>query len=524
MNLTPATRLARPRWWPGVAAWALWVLTMLGLPMTAWLDQLSRQAGRPELAQLIPSAVVGPVLAAMSAATIGAVLASRRPRHPVGWLLLACALSMVASGVAAAYAAYGLLARPAALPAAHAVARYWPATTVIAQTAISFVLLLTPTGSLPSPRWRWWARVTVAAASILLVALAVASGPLDPRYQALGGPFDLRGQGGALLVVNQLALAFTTLAVVVGAASLVVRFRHAQGVERQQLRWVAWAAALAMLGAVVAVGGLAVGSTAVVTWAISACFAVLPVAIGAAILRYRLYDLDHIISRTLGYGLLTVLLGGGYAAVVLGLGQLLGRDSSLVVAAATQAVAAVFQPARRRVQAAVDRRFNRRRRDAAQVIEGFAVRLGDQVDLDALHTELLVVVDQTMQRPRPHCGCGRDRPMGSPLPWVQERTTRAGDLNSRRFDFLADVAPEPATFRLRVGPSPSNWTRPAPSWLLRSGDDFIQTRPVVPGSSAWVAREVATVLRAPQRGCLASASYAFDSRSDAHSQCAAVIH
>jgi hypothetical protein len=399
MNLTPATRLTRPRWWPGVAAWVLWALTMLGILVIAWLDRLSRQAGRPELAQLtLAGDLVGPVLATLSAATIGAVLAARRPRHPVGWLLLACGLSIVASGVAAAYAAYGLLARPGALPAAHAVARYWPATTVIAQTAISFVLLLTPTGSLPSPRWRWWARVTVAAASILLVALAVARGPLDPRYQALGGPFDLRGQGGVLLVVNQLALTVTTLAVVVGAASLVVRFRRAQGVERQQLRWVAWAAALAVLGAVVALGGLAVGATAMVTWAISVSFAVLPLALGAAILRYRLYDLDRIISRTLGYGLLTVLLGGGYAAVVLGLGQLLGgRGSSLVVAAATLAVAAVFQPARRRVQQAVDRRFNRRRHDAAQVIEGFAVRLRDQVDLDALHTELLAVVDQTMQ-------------------------------------------------------------------------------------------------------------------------------
>jgi hypothetical protein len=203
-----------------------------------------------------------------------------------------------------------------------------------------------------------------------------------------------------LLVVNQLALAFTTLAVVVGGGSLVVRFRRARGVERLRLRWVAWAAGLAVLGAVVALGGLAVGATAVVTWTISTCLAVLPLALGAAVLRYRLYDLDHILSRTLTYGLLTLLLGGGYAVVVLGLGQLLGRDSSLVVAGATLAVAGVFQPARRRVQQVVDRRFNRRRHDTAQTIAAFSARLHQQIDLDTLSNELLAVVDQAMQPTR----------------------------------------------------------------------------------------------------------------------------
>jgi hypothetical protein len=138
----------------------------------------------------------------------------------------------------------------------------------------------------------------------------------------------------------------------------------------------------------------------VVTWALSAWVAGLPVAIGAAVLRYRLYDLDRIISRTLAYGLLTLLLGGGYAAMVLGLGQLLGRDSSLVVAAATLAVAGVFQPARRRIQQAVDRRFNRRRHDAAQTIAAFSARLRDQVDLDTLTAEVLGIVDQTTQPTR----------------------------------------------------------------------------------------------------------------------------
>jgi hypothetical protein len=125
--------------------------------------------------------------------------------------------------------------------------------------------------------------------------------------------------------------------------------------------------------------------------------ALLPLATGAAILRYRLYDLDRVISRTLAYGLLTVLLGLGYAVVVLGLGRLLGRDSSLVVAAATLAVAAAFQPARRRIQQGVDRRFNRRRHDAAHTTAAFSAHLRDEIDLATLTGELLTVVDQTMQ-------------------------------------------------------------------------------------------------------------------------------
>jgi hypothetical protein len=134
--------------------------------------------------------------------------------------------------------------------------------------------------------------------------------------------------------------------------------------------------------------------------ALGICVAVFPVATGAAILRYRLYDLDRIVSRTLAYGLLTVLLGLGYAAVVLGLGLLLPQDDSLAVAAATLAVAALFQPARRRLQQAADRRFNRRRYDAARTIQAFSARLRQEVDLDTLTAELLAVVDQTVQPTR----------------------------------------------------------------------------------------------------------------------------
>jgi len=325
------------------------------------------------------------------------VLAGRRPRHPVGWLLLAFALSLTANGVAGGYAPYGLEARPGALPAAAWVAMYYPATALAAFACLGLVLLLVPTGSPPSPRWRWWAWFAAGAPAVLLLAMPLAPRPPDWRYHAVDNPLDLRPFDGALLLANRAALAVAVLGVLVGSGSLVVRFRRARGTERQQLRWVVLAAALTGVGMLACVVLVAAGNEVLVGWVAGACVAVLPLAIGAAVLRYRLFDLDRIISRTLAYGLLSIILGLGYAGVVLGLGQLLGRDSSLVVAAATLAVAALFQPARRRVQAVVDRRFDRRRYDAARTIEAFSARLRQQVDLDMLTTELLTVVEQTMQ-------------------------------------------------------------------------------------------------------------------------------
>ena len=388
--------------WPARLAWGLWALSLLTLAAVPLLDQLLRQAGRADLVQLT-SGTAFPAAAMVIGATVGAVLASRRPRHPVGWLLLGIALSLSATAATAQYFVYGLLVRPGALPGARYPALYQPATTFTALTLIGFVLLLTPTGSLPSPRWRWWARVMAATPVLLLLVVTVTGGPVDPRFQALGGPFDLRGLGGALLAANQAALAVTTLAMVAAAGSLVGRFRRAQGLERLQLRWLALAAVLVALGGVAVLAGLALGvtsATTLVSLAVGFSLIILPVATGAAVLRYRLYDLDRIVSRTLAYGLLTVLLGLAYAAVVLGLGRLVGHDSSLVVAAATLAVAAIFQPARRRLQGAVDRRFNRRRHDAARIIERFGSHLRAQVDLDTLTAEVLAVAEQTMQPTR----------------------------------------------------------------------------------------------------------------------------
>jgi hypothetical protein len=413
MAVTPTARVTRMRWYSGVLAWALWALAMLGVATIPWFDHLLRQARRPELTQLDATAVPM-VLAALVAATVGAVLASRRPHHPVGWLLLALGLAVTASGVADGYARYGLLGRPSALPAARWVAVYSPATIYLAFVSIGFVLLLTPSGSLPSPRWRWWARLAAAAPVGFLLALAVGPGLVIPPYDEVIDPVSVPALASAVAAVIAVSFTIAIGGLTVGAWSLVVRFRSARGSERQQLRWVAFAAALTVPPAAVVLFSVVVDTTAtvVVLVALGVCMALLPLVIGAAILRYRLYDLDRIISRTLAYGLLTLLLGGGYALVVLGLGQLLGRDSSLVVAGATLAVAAAFQPARRRVQAVMDRRFNRRRYDAARTVDAFAARLRDQVDLDALHGELLAVVDQTMQptqvslwlRPQPPSG------------------------------------------------------------------------------------------------------------------------
>jgi hypothetical protein len=397
--VTPSAGPAWARWRPAGLAWALVLLVLLGLAATAWLDRLLRQASLPELTWLNLSSIPQ-VVAAVSAATVGAVLAARRPRHPVGWLLLGLGLSLTGWGLAFGYTRYGLVARPGTLPAASYLAGFSTGIVMIWLACAGFILLLTPTGKLPSPRWCWWARVVVAAAGVWLLGSVVHPAPLYPEYPTIGNPLAVPALPRGLLDVAQAAAAVVVLAsLLVGAVSLVGRFRRARGVERQQLRWLAWGAGLAAVLLLVALAGLAIERPGfnLFNVALGVCLALLPLATGAAILRYRLYDLDRIISRTLAYGLLTVLLGGGYALVVLGLGQLLGRDSSLVVAAATLAVAGLFQPARRRVQTAVDRRFNRRRHDAARIIEAFGARLRDQVDLDSLTAELLEAVDQTMQ-------------------------------------------------------------------------------------------------------------------------------
>jgi len=402
MTLRRAAPTAAGRRWTAPLAWTLAGLALLLLvPATrlALLLDAADLPGTKDSTAATVAAYATVMLALVSSAIVGAVLASRRPRHPVGWLLLGVGLSIGLSVLVESYTKYGLLVPAGSLPGAHYLVGFAVVTfTFIWLSCAGFVLLLTPTGSLPSPRWRWWARVAGAAPALAALASTVQPDPLAPDWY--GNPLAVPALYRLLAVPGVVAAVVVLASVPVGAVSLLLRYRRAQLRERLQLRWLALAAALAGGLLLVALVAGYLGRDPVVLASISMCVALLPLATGAAILRYRLYDLDRIVSRTLAYGLLTILLGLGYAAVVLGLGGLLGQDSSLAVAAATLAVAAAFQPLRRRIQALVDRRFNRRRYDAARTVDHFAARLRDQLDLDALEAELLAVADQTMQPTR----------------------------------------------------------------------------------------------------------------------------
>ena len=241
--MTLAVRPTRSRGWPALLAWALAGLTVLTLAAGFWLAELLWSTGwEPRPSNTI--AVVGAIiLVTVSAATVGAVLASQRPRHPVGWLLLGVGLTLNLSLLVQSYVKYGLLARPGSLPGARYLAEFTDSTSVIWLSCAGFVLLLTPTGSLPSPRWRWWARVAAAAPVAMVVGSVVQPDPLAPDYHS--NPLALPALARLLAVLAVAGVVIVPVSLLAGAGSLVVRFRRARGVERLQLRWLAYAAALA---------------------------------------------------------------------------------------------------------------------------------------------------------------------------------------------------------------------------------------------------------------------------------------
>jgi hypothetical protein len=326
---------------------------------------------------------------------VGCLILARRPGNTIGWIFTTVGLLTMIAGLTEAYARYAN-AHPGSLPGS--LVAIWIQNWIWSPTillALVFPLLLFPTGRSLSPRWRpvTWLAVGLTAAYAVL-------GALSPTLQLLNGrtvanPIGVTtinvdaGPLGAVLNGLLLVVFFASI------SSLIVRFRRSQGVERQQLKWFTYAGTLVLLAPLT---NSLLGNISYVL------VIALPVAVGIAILRYRLYDIDRLINRTLVYGLLTALLAGVYVGVVLVLGQLFGRvgtdPPSWAVASATLAAAALFQPARRRIQALVDRRFNRRKYDAAKTVEAFSVRLRDEIDLDALTAELLTVVDHTIQPTR----------------------------------------------------------------------------------------------------------------------------
>jgi hypothetical protein len=368
------------------AAWVAWSVCSVSLLLVGfalvlivlgWSTPLPR--GRtPWLDQVVS------LVAALGAPVLGGLVASRRPENPYGWLWLGFGLSLTLIQVSETYAVYSLLVEPGSLPAPRfANGMLKGVAWVVAITLLPFLLLLFPTGHLPSRRWR-------PLAWIVLVA------------GALGVAFGSFVGGDSLPVVA--AVMVIIAASILSALSLVVRYWGAGGVERQQLKWFALAAALVVAGPIADLLGLGrlLGNS---LWILldSVSLAGLYVAVGIAILRHRLYDIDIIISRTLVYGSLTAILAGVYFGGVTATQALFrtltGQDElpQLVVVASTLVIAALFNPLRRRIQSLIDRGFYRSKYDAAKTLEGFSMKLRDETDLEALSDDLVEVARETMQ-------------------------------------------------------------------------------------------------------------------------------
>jgi hypothetical protein len=368
--------------------WLAWGTAVLSAGLAVAAVPLAAANGEGPAELVFNHHAIG-IVTAIGMAVLGAVIASRRPENPIGWLMVAASLLL---GVFSFTQQYAPLAARDGLPGLGLAS--WLATWTnlpgIAIT-ITFVFLLFPDGRLPSPRWRPVAWVMGAATAVPTALLAVRAWPV--RGPALAAQtFDHPAVAPIWGIGFPLVLVLSVVALV----AVVMRFRRSRGVERQQIKWFAYGAMI----------GIPLGLPAELPfWGPILELVQPPLLFGGlalGIFRYRLYDIDRLLNRTLVYGLLTVSLAATYAAGVLVLGGMVsgGRTSSLVVAAVTLAVAAIFQPLRRAIQRAVDRRFNRRAYDAAGTIEAFAVRLRQQVDADALTAELLAVVDHTVQPTR----------------------------------------------------------------------------------------------------------------------------
>jgi hypothetical protein len=338
--------------------------------------------------------------------TVGALVASSRPENPVGWLLCLYGLGTSIGYFCAEYAIYALLAEPNSLPAGEAMAWILSWVLPILNGLTVFYILLFPTGRLPSRRWRWLGWLTVIYVVVGVILAAFSSGALLGILGPIQNPLGIEGFSN----IYYKAVLFTMASLLTLAAALAVflRLRHAIGVERQQIKWFAYAAV-----ATVSAGILAYIIPRVVEtplWFERVGFALnngflpaIPIAIGIAILRYRLYDIDIIINRTLVYGSLTLMLAlvyfGGVTSTQVVFTALTGQEEQpqLTIVVSTLLIAALFTPFRHRIQSFIDRRFYRRKYDAAKTLEAFSAKLRTETDLDALSDDLVGVVRETMQ-------------------------------------------------------------------------------------------------------------------------------
>jgi hypothetical protein len=369
------------------ASWLAWAVCALSLALTALSFILMALILR--LDTPVYFFWLGLTVIAMGYSVIGAIIASRLPNQPIGWICCAIGFIAAVDHFGGEYAIYAVLARSAALPGSQAMLWLQSWLWMLFVGLLVFLLLLFPTGRLSSSRWRPFAWVSVAMISVAVIWSSIISP--DVRPDAPPSPVQLS--------VMLLGL--------VAAASVVVGRRGARGVERQQIKWLLYAGAIFFVGPtfqitvsyVLRVEGtwaLWVGNILGVVSGLG-----VPVAIGFAILRYRLYDIDRIINRTLVYGSLTATLVALYfGGIVLSqrvLILLIGQQSTLAVVASTLLIAALFTPLRRRIQSFIDRSFYRMKYDARKTIEAFASKLRDETDLEALNNELVGVVRETMQ-------------------------------------------------------------------------------------------------------------------------------
>jgi hypothetical protein len=389
--------------------WLAWSVCALSLALTTLsflLIALSLRENAPIFFYWLEPAAI-----AVGYSIIGAVIASRLPNHPIGWICCATGFMGAVEHISGEYAVYALLVHPEALPGGNTMLWISLWDWIFMFGLIVFLLLLFPTGRLPSNRWRPFA--WLSAALTLVAAILVAISPdavLDVLGSADNGRLTLPNPLGVEELPNLYRpVQGSVLALgLVAATSVVVGRRGARGVERQQIKWLLYAGTIWFVGNVLRT--LVFSPLVGVWWGVWVGYILVgvgglggPIAIGIAILRYRLYEIDTLINRTLVYGLLTATLAavyfGGVATTQATFRALTGQEEQpqLAIVVSTLAIAALFNPLRRRIQSFIDRRFYRSKYDAARTLEAFSAKLRDETDLDALSEDLVGVVRETMQ-------------------------------------------------------------------------------------------------------------------------------